>query len=88
MRTVTVVCACLLTACSTQAVRCERHLTPINVPKRPIGEIIAPPQAQVASARSKKGGAIESDGAERPKTSGSNPKPSTSTPAAGRAGTP
>ena len=38
MRSTFVLCACLLTACSTQAVRCERHLTPINVPQRPFAD--------------------------------------------------
>jgi len=36
MRSAVIVCVCLLTACSTQSVRCDRHLTPINVPQRPI----------------------------------------------------
>jgi hypothetical protein len=50
MRFVSVMCACLLTACSTQTVRCERHLTPINVPRRPISDALAPTQAKEASA--------------------------------------
>jgi len=39
MRFAFVACVCLLTACSTQAVRCDRHLTPINVPQRPLAGI-------------------------------------------------
>ena len=42
MRSVFVLCASLLTACSTQAVRCERHLTPVNVLERPIAGARAP----------------------------------------------
>jgi hypothetical protein len=42
MRSLFVVCVCLLTACSTQAVRCDRHLSPINVPQRPIADALAP----------------------------------------------
>lgn len=41
MRSVFVACVCLLTACSTQAVRCDRHLTPINVPQRPVADALA-----------------------------------------------
>ena len=29
-------------ACSTQTVRCDRHLTPINVPSAPVAEAPAP----------------------------------------------
>jgi hypothetical protein len=41
MRSVLVLCVCLLTACSTPAVKCERHLTPINVPERSIADALA-----------------------------------------------
>lgn len=50
MRSVAALCACLLTACSTQAVRCERHLTPINVPERPNADL-APSHSKEASAQ-------------------------------------
>jgi len=48
MRFAWVFFASLLTACSTQAVRCERHLTPINVLKRPIASL-APQHSGEAS---------------------------------------
>lgn len=64
MRSVSVLCACLLTACSTQAVRCERHLTPINIPKRPIANALAPGQPEASSAAER--GARRSDGTPRP----------------------
>jgi len=53
MRAVAVVCACLLTACSTQAVRCERHLIPINIPRQPIADAPAPGQPEGASANAR-----------------------------------
>jgi len=52
MRSAWVLCAWLLTACSTQTVHCERHLTPINVPPRPVAGAPAHPHAKVASAQS------------------------------------
>lgn len=66
MRWVFVACACLLTACSTQAVRCDRHLTPINVPQRPVAGALAP-RAKSNDASSQSGGAVQPHGA-RPAT--------------------
>ena len=53
MRALFVVCVCLLTACSTQTVRCERHLTPINIPKRPIASALAPGQPEGSSGQAR-----------------------------------
>lgn len=50
MRSVAVLSACLLAACSTQAVRCERHLTPINVFERPVAGL-APNHSKEESAQ-------------------------------------
>jgi len=55
MRAVSVVCACLLTACSTQTVRCERHLAPINIPKQPVADAPAPGQAGGVSTNTRGG---------------------------------
>ena len=63
MRSVWVICVCLLTACSTDPVRCERHLTAINVPQRPTADALAPDRAKEASARNP--GAAESRGTSR-----------------------
>ena len=64
MRVVFVMCVCLLTGCSAQTVRCERHLTPINIPKPPIANALAPGQPEGSSTRAR--GAGRSDGAPRP----------------------
>ena len=63
MRSVFVLGTCLLTACSTQAVRCERHLTPINVLERAITGAPAPggPGKRKTEIRS----ATQSDGTPR-----------------------
>ena len=42
MRVSILVSICLLTACSSQAVRCDRHLTPINPQQKLSGD---PPMA-------------------------------------------
>lgn len=43
MRVIAAACVSLLTACSsTHSVRCDRHLTPINVPRRPLADALAP----------------------------------------------
>jgi hypothetical protein len=52
MRAVLVMCACLLAACSTESVRCERHLTPINPSRRPIADAPSPGHPEGSSARS------------------------------------
>ena len=51
MRAVLVMCACLLAACSTQILRCERHLTPINPSRRPIADAPLPGHPQGSSTR-------------------------------------
>ena len=66
MRSVSVLCACLLTACSTQAVRCDRHLTPINVPERPVAE--APARGQPGRANAQIRGVTQSGGTPRTKS--------------------
>ena len=63
MRAVFVLCICLLTACSTETVRCERHLTPINIPKRPIANALAPGQPEGSTTPAR--GARKSDGTPR-----------------------
>ena len=50
MRAMFLLCACVLTACSTQTVRCERHLTPINVPRHPLTNALAPSQPEGSRA--------------------------------------
>ena len=55
MRPLIVACVCLLTGCSRETVRCDRHLTAINVPNRSFAEASAP-----ASAAKRSGGADES----------------------------
>jgi hypothetical protein len=50
MRPFIVACVCLLTGCSTQSVRCDRHLTAINVPSRPIAGASAPASAAKRSS--------------------------------------
>ena len=73
MRAVFVVCVCLLTACSTQIVRCERHLTPINIPKRPIASALAPGQPEGSNAQVR--GARKSDGTPRTKAAAQSVAP-------------
>lgn len=75
MRSALILFACLLTACSTQAVRCERHLTPINVLERPT--------ADVAPGHSEASVPIRGANPERPSTD-----PRHSMLAVGREGTP
>ena len=71
MRSAVIVCVCLLTACSTQSVRCDRHLTPINVPQRPIAGIGAagPPhdtrQANAVAPSVRRSGAASRPAAAR-----------------------
>lgn len=58
MRPLIVACVCLLTGCSTESVRCDRHLTAINVPSRTLAGVSAPAraakQASVAGGSGKK----------------------------------
>lgn len=81
MRAVFAVCVCLLTACSTESVRCERHLTPINIPKRPIANALAPGQPEGSNAQVR--GARKSDGTPRTKTAAESGAPKGPAPAAG-----
>ncbi len=81
MRAVFVVCVCLLTACSTESVRCERHLTPINIPKRPIANTLAPGQPEESNAQVR--GARKSDGTPRAKAAAESGAPKGPAPAAG-----
>lgn len=62
MRSVFIACLCFLTACSTQAVRCDRHLTPINVPRRPVAGARAP-RAESNDASPEIGAAAQPHGA-------------------------
>lgn len=48
MRSVLLMGACLLAACSTQTVRCGRHLTPINVPRPIAGAASSHPKTSSA----------------------------------------
>ena len=73
MRVVFVVCVCLLTACSTETVRCERHLTPINIPKRPIANALPPGQPE--GSRTQARGVRRSDGAPRTKAGAQSVSP-------------
>lgn len=86
VRSVFVLCAFLLTACSTHAVRCERHLTPINVPKRPIGLAVAPSDGKDASARI--GAVKSSQGAQRAKANDASGHAKQPAPASGGEGMP
>jgi hypothetical protein len=62
MRCVFVLCASLLTACSTQVVRCERHLTPINVLEHPIA---GAPAADLGKANTETDSATHPGGTEK-----------------------
>jgi hypothetical protein len=86
MRAEFVVCVFLLTACSTQIVRCERHLTPINIPKRPIANALAPGQPERSSARTHS--APKSGGTPRTKVAAEPGAPNKPAPAAGAQGSP
>ena len=85
MRSVFVLCACLLTACSTQSLRCARHLTPINRLQRPSARMSAPHQVEDAAAIS---GAMDSQG-KQPMSGGRVPaQPKHPRPAVGGEGMP
>jgi hypothetical protein len=45
MRPLILACLCLLAGCSTQTVRCDQHLTAINVPSRPLASAVTPASA-------------------------------------------
>ena len=85
MRSLAVLSACLLTACSTQAVRCERHLTPINVLERSIADR-APSHSKEASAQVL--GATGSHDTRRMNADRQSREPKRRTLAAGGEGTP
>jgi hypothetical protein len=89
MRSVFVACVCLLTACSTQAVRCDRHLTPINVPQRPIADALAP-RAKSNDASSQIGTAAQPHGARQANAPGQSDRNdrAVSRPAAASEGSP
>ena|SRR5579862_7420094 len=50
MRVTVVVLILLLSACSSQIVRCERHLTPINPPRKLLSDAAAGPTRGMAPA--------------------------------------
>jgi len=52
MRALLVISMGLLAACSSQAVRCDSHLTRINPPQKLLGD--APPGPAVPQAKTKK----------------------------------
>lgn len=85
MRSASVLFACLLTACSTQAVRCDRHLTPINVLERPIADL-APRHSKEASTPIR--GATQSYGSRRMNADRPSADPKHPMRAAGGEGTP
>ena len=85
MRSVSVLCACLLTACSTQAVRCERHLTPINIPQRPTADLVP---SDPKEARTPIRGATESHDTRRMNADRHSGQPKHPTLAADGEGTP
>lgn len=89
MRLLFVVCVCLLTACSTQAVRCDRHLTPINVPRRPIAGALAP-RAKSTEVSSQIGTTAQPHGARSANATGQSDRNgrAVSRPGAGSAGSP
>jgi len=86
MRSVWFICACLLTACSTDPVHCERHMTAINVPQRPTADALAPDRSKASSARSS--GAPESRVTSRVKADHHSEEPKVSKRAAVGNGTP
>jgi hypothetical protein len=85
MRSVLVLCVSLLTACSTQAVRCERHLTPINVPRRPVADPFADQSKEVSGERRD---ATASHGTRRMNAGRPSGEPKGSMPAVAGKGTP
>ena len=86
MRAVFVVCLCLLTACSTESLRCERHLTPINIPKRPIANALAPGHTEGSNVQIR--GARKSDGTPRTKAGAQSVAPQPPAPSADDEGSP
>ena len=86
MKSVLVLCAFFLTACSTQAVRCERHLTPINVPRRPVMDAIVPNQSKEVNGDMR--GTAEARVRARMNADPQSGEPKGSTPAAVGTGTP
>lgn len=66
MRALVMMSLWLLAACTTQAVRCDRHLTPINVPQPVTGDSkITPKSARESTPASKTGGGSMSPSTER-----------------------
>ena len=86
MRFMLVLCAFFLTACSTQAVRCDRHLTPINVPRRPVADAVVPHQSKEVSGKMR--GTAEARVTRRMNADRKPGEPKDSTPAAVGTGTP